>query len=143
MLIGIPRVLSPGLVAVMMEMGHGDELVVGDANFPAYSIARAVRSQVIRADGVGVVEMLDAVLQLMPLDYAVNDPVVGMFKPDGQVPIHDEFRQVLALRGYGSEKMKLISKADFYARAGLTYAVVVTGESARFANLIIKKGVIG
>ena len=143
MLIGIPRILSPNLMAVMMEMGHGDELVIADMNFPACSIARAAGGQVIRADGACAAEMLDAILTLMPLDYAVQSPVAGMIKPDGPAPIHDEFRKVLAQRGYGPEKMEFMSKADFYARAGRTYAVVATGESARFANLIIKKGVIG
>ena len=143
MLIGIPRIVSPELMAVLMEMGHGDELVIADANFPAFSIARAARGPVVRAGGVGVAELLDAILSLFPLDCAVRAPVLGMAGPDGPLAIHDAFRDVLARHGYGPDKMELQSKADFYARAARGYAVLASGEPVRFANLIIKKGVVG
>ena len=142
MLIGIPRILSPELMVILMEMGHGDELVIGDANFPAHAIARVAGGRVVRADAAGMVELLDAILTLMPLDYAVRAPVLGMTGPDVAPPIHAEFRKTLERRGYGPDKMELLSKPDFYERATHAYAVLATGEPARFANLIVKKGVV-
>jgi len=142
MLIGIPRILSPELMAVLMKMGHGDELVIADANFPAHSTARAARGHVVRADGAGVAELLDAILALFPLDYAVPAPVLGMAGPDGPVAVHGAFGGVLARHGHGPDKMELLSKDDFYRRAARSYAVLASGEEARFANLIIKKGVV-
>ena len=143
MLIGLPRILSPELMLVLMEMGHGDELVIGDANFPAHSIARAAGGRVVRIGAAGVVELLDAILTLLPLDYAVRAPVLGMAGQDAQPAIHDEFRRVLARRGYEPDRMELLGKADFYERARHGYAVLASGETARFANLILRKGVIG
>ena len=142
MLIGIPRILSPGLMVVLMEMGHGDELVIGDANFPAYSISRASGGRVVRADGLGVAELLDAILTLMPLDCAAPSPIAGMAGPNGPLTIHGAFRGVLAHHGYDPNEMELMSKADFYARAAQSYAVVMSGELTRYANLILKKGVV-
>jgi len=143
MLIGLPRILSPELMLVLMEMGHGDELVIGDANFPAHSIARAAGGRVVHIDAAGIVELLDAILTLLPLDYAVRAPVLGMAWQDAQPAIHDEFRRVLTRRGYEPDRMELLSKADFYERAKHGYAVLASGEPARFANLILRKGVIG
>ena len=142
MLIGIPHIVSPGLLAVLMEMGHGDELVIADANFPAHSMARAAHGRVVRADGSGVAELLDAILTLFPLDYAVRAPIFGMEGPEGPPAIHGALREVLARHGYGPDKMELLCKADFYERAAHSYAVLASGEPARFANLIIKKGVV-
>jgi len=142
MLIGIPRIVSPELMVVLMEMGHGDELVIGDANFPAHSVARASGGRVVRADAACAAELLDAILALMPLDGAVQASVLGMAGPAAPSAAHEAFRGVLARHGYGPDGMALLSKADFYQRARHGYAVLATGEPRRFANLILRKGVI-
>ena len=143
MLIGIPRIVSPGLLTALMEMGHGDELVIGDANFPAYSIARAAGCRVLHSAATSVLELLDAVLTLAPLDYAAGAPLLGMIGQNEQLVIHGDFRRILIRHGYESEKLELLRKADFYARARQAYAVVASSEPERFANLIIRKGVVG
>jgi L-fucose mutarotase len=145
MLIGIPPIISPQLLRILMEMGHGDELVIADANFPAHSIAKStVYGEAAYCQGTGVAELLDAILTLMPLDYAVNAPVVGMAVPAGveAPPIHGEFERALAAHGYDANKLCFLPRFDFYDRARRGYAVVASGETARFANLIVKKGVI-
>lgn len=143
MLIGIPKLISPELMRILMEMGHGDELVIADANFPAYAIARSTASgEVARLDGAGCAQALNALLALLPIDYAVESPIIGMSAPDGEAPIHAAFKDVLASRGYGAEKLAFLPRFDFYARARSAYAVLATGETERFANLIIKKGVV-
>lgn len=145
MLLGIPKIISPQLMRILMEMGHGDELVIADANFPIHSIASTtVSREVVYSQGCGAVELLDAILQLMPLDYAVDKPVVGMSVPAGvePPPIHDAFRQTLVDHGYAPEKLDFLPRFDFYDRARKSYAVLASGETARFANLILKKGVV-
>lgn len=145
MLIGIPRLISPQLMRLMMEMGHGDELAIADANFPAHAIARSCSSgEVVHSEGCGAAELLDAVLRLLPLDYAVPTPITCMAPPEGaEAPeIHGRFAQVLAARGCSSDALGFLPRFEFYDRAKTAYAVVITGESARFANLIIKKGVV-
>lgn len=145
MLIGIPKIISPQLLRILMEMGHGDELVIADANFPIHSIAKGTTSQeVAYCHGSGVAELLDAILTLMPLDYAVDAPAVGMAVPQGiEVPtIHAEFQRILNAHGYASERLSFLPRFDFYDRARKGYAVLASGETARFANLILKKGVV-
>lgn len=145
MLLGIPRVISSQLIRILMEMGHGDELVIADANFPAHAIAKdTVTQEVVSCPGVGTPELVDAVLKLMPLDYATDRPVTGMAVPAGQdtPPIHGRYADILTAHGYSVEKMEFLPRFDFYDRACKSYAIVLTGETARFANVIIKKGVI-
>lgn len=145
MLTGIPRIISPQLIRILMEMGHGDELVIADANFPIHSIAHdSISGEVAYCQGAGAAEFLDAVLKLMPLDYAVESPIIGMAVPEGvePPPIHDEFRAILSAHGYAADKLSFLPRFDFYDRARRSYAVLATGETARFANIIIKKGVV-
>lgn len=145
MLMGIPSVISSQLIRILMEMGHGDELVIADANFPAHTIAKETTTQeVVLCPGVGVPVLLDAILKLMPLDYAVTQPVTCMAVPAGQPtpPIHGRYTEILAAHGYSVEKMEFLPRFDFYDRARKSYAIVLTGETARFANVIIKKGVV-
>ncbi len=145
MLYGIPKILSPQLVRILMEMGHGDELVLADANFPIHSIAKStVTGEVAYSQGCGAVELLDAILKLMPLDYAVEQPVCGMAVREGMdtPPIHGEFAQVMKKHGYQAEQIAFLPRFDFYDRAKQSYAVVASGETARFANIIVKKGVV-
>ncbi len=145
MLYGIPRILSPKMVSILMEMGHGDEIVLADANFPACSIAASCTSgEAIYCQGIGVPELLDAILTLMPLDYVVESPVVGMAVQSGvdAPPIHSRFKAILADHDYPAGRLTFIPRFDFYDRARRAYAVFATGESSGFANLILKKGTI-
>ena len=140
MLKGIPSILSPELLKILMEMGHGDELVIGDGNFPAASVAR----RLVRLDGHGVPEVLDAVLRLFPLDTYVDAPaaVMAVAPGDGgEPPIWGVYRETVA-RHEGDRKIEQVERFRFYDRARQAYAVVATGESAVYANIILKKGVV-
>ena len=138
MLKGIPKIIPPELLKIMMEMGHGDEIVIGDGNFPGQSINK----RCIRCDGHGVPELLEAILKLFPLD-TYQKPVYLMEKVAGdtvKTPIWDEYAKII--KPYTDEKMEKIERFAFYERAKNAYAVVMTGESALYANVILKKGVV-
>lgn len=138
MLKGIPDILSPELVKTMMEMGHGDEIVIGDGNFPGAS----TNARCIRLDGHGACELLEAMLQLMPLDTYAK-PVYLMQKVSGdtvETPIWEEYKKIIA--PHTSEEPEEIERFAFYERASKAYAVVMTGETALYANVILKKGVV-
>ena len=141
MLKGIPSVLSPELLKVLMEMGHGDEIVIADGNFPAASIAQ----RLIRLDGHGVPEILGAVMNFFPLDTYTDKPV-GLMQvvpgDDVKPMIWDEYRDII--NSYEPENCKIdfIERFEFYERARKAYAVVATGETAIYANILLKKGVV-
>ncbi|MCL2507803.1 MAG: L-fucose mutarotase [Oscillospiraceae bacterium] len=139
MLKNISPVLSPELLKILMEMGHGDELVIGDGNFPASSVAK----RLVRADGHGVPAILDAVLALMPLDTYVDAPAALMDNGgDGERPaIWARYEEIIKARE-GEKKIELVERFAFYERAKNAYAVVATGETAIYANIILKKGVV-
>ena len=139
MLKGIDRIISPELLFVLDKMGHGDEIVIADGNFPGESIGR----QTLRADGSGVPALLRAILPLFPLDtYAPPVMLMGLAAQDAglQVPIWEEFRTVLSSATDAAPVF--LEREAFYERARRAYAVVVTGESAIYANIILKKGVV-
>lgn len=141
MLKTIPTILSPDLLKTLMEMGHGDEIVIADGNFPAASIAQ----RLVRADGHGVPEVLEAILKLFPLDIYVEKPVALMQKVPGdtvETPIWEEYRNILKASGEKFEDFDSVERFAFYERARKAYAVVATGESALYANIILKKGVV-
>ena len=143
MLKGISPLLSPELLKVLCEMGHGDELVIADGNFPAESIGK--NAIVIRADGHGVPEMLDAILQLIPLDQYVDQPAALMKVVPGDpvVPvIWDEYRALLKKHSEDPDKVEMMERFAFYDRAKNAYAVIATGETAIYANVLLKKGVV-
>lgn len=144
MLKGIPKILSPELLKVLCEMGHSDRIVIADGNFPAESVGR--NCKVVRCDGHGVPELLDAVLQLMPLDTYVDKPVSLMeVMPDDPVktPIWDTYRKIIARHDErGSEAVGTIERFSFYDAAAAAYAIVTTGESAVYANVMLQKGVV-
>ena len=143
MLKGISPLLSPELLKVLCEMGHGDELVIADGNFPAESIGK--NAIVIRAAGHGVPEMLDAILQLIPLDQYVDQPAALMKVVPGDpvVPvIWDEYRALLKKHGEDPDKVEMMERFAFYDRAKNAYAVIATGETAIYANVLLKKGVV-
>ncbi len=140
MLKGIPAILSPDLLKTLMEMGHGDEIVLADGNFPAASMAQ----RLIRADGHGVPALLDAIMRLFPLDSFVERPVALMAVVPGdsyQPVIWDEYRQIIQRYDAFSE-FEYVERFAFYERAKQAYAVIATGEVALYANIILKKGVI-
>lgn len=141
MLKGIPREISPELMKILMEMGHGDELVIADGNFPAASLAR----RLVRADGLAGTLMLEAVLKLLPLDQYVEHPVALMQVVPGDTVkpvIWREYRSIIRRYEKGFSDFELLERFAFYERAGAAYAVLATGESAQYANLILKKGVV-
>ena len=140
MLKNVPSVLSPELLKIMMEMGHGDEIVMGDGNFPAASNAQ----RLVRLDGHGVCEILDAMLQFLPLDTYVEAPVglMAVTPGDPVVPvIWDDYRKIIKERE-GDHKIEMVERFEFYERAKKAYAIVATGETALYANIIVKKGVV-
>ena len=141
MLKNIPKVLSPDLLKILMEMGHGDEIVIADGNFPAASVAQ----RLIRLDGLNVPEILEAILKLFPLDSYVKNPVALMqvVKGDKVKPvIWDVFKKILKISGEPFEAFEFIERFEFYERARKAYAIIATGESAQYANVILKKGVV-
>ena len=141
MLNGIPPVLSPELLATLCRMGHGDEIVIGDGNFPADSQGIPV----IRCDGHGVPEVLQAILQLFPLDNYVEQPVALMdvVKGDTYKPIiWDEYKKILANAGLGDDKIEYMERYDYYDRTKKAFAVVATSEMSKYANVILKKGIV-
>lgn len=141
MLKNIPKLLSPELVKTLMEMGHGDEIVIADGNFPAETIGK----RVVRCDGHGVTELLDAIMQLFPLDTYTEKPVMLMEVVPGDpvVPtIWDDYKAVINKYEPENCKIEMIERFAFYERAKTAYAVVATSEEAIYANIILKKGVV-
>ena len=143
MLKGIPPVLSPELLKVLAEMGHGDTLAIGDANFAAASMAKD--SILIRCDGVRATDIMDAILSLFPLDTFVDDPVRIMNKEprdaELECPVWDEFKQIVAKHDErGADACAMISRSDFYSEAKKAYAVIATTETAFYACSILQKG---
>ena len=139
MLKGISPVISPELLKILCEMGHGDEIVIGDGNFPAAANAR----RLVRLDGHGVPEVLDAVLKLIPLDTYVESPAVLMATGEGESTpeIWDAYEDIITLNN-GETNISTIERFAFYERTRSAYAVIATGETAIYANIILKKGVI-
>ncbi len=142
MLKGIPNLLTPELLKILMEMGHGDTLVIGDGNFPAASMAKD--SKLVRLDGHNACEVLDAILQFMPLDTYVESPVTLMevVPGDNVVPtIWNDFSAIVEKHEPGT-KIGHIERFKFYEESKKAYAVISTSESALYACVILKKGVI-
>lgn len=140
MLKGISPILSPELLKILMEMGHGDELVLGDGNFPAASMAK----RLVRLDGHGVPAILDAIMQLFPLDTFVDRPVALMqvVPGDDTVPgVWEDYRRIIA-KYEGEVGIEEVERFAFYDRARAAYCCVATGERALYANIILKKGVV-
>lgn len=143
MLRGIPDVLSPELLAILCGMGHADTIVLGDGNFPAAACAQQGGGRLVRADGIGVPALLDAILRLMPLDYA-EKPVLLM-EPDRpvQVPIWEEYEKIIAkYEPRGGAVTGRLERFAFYEAARRSFCVVQTGERAVYANIILAKGVV-
>jgi L-fucose mutarotase len=140
MLIGIAPVISPELLDALFRMGHGDELVLADAFFPGDTC----NSRVIRADGLRVPALLDGILALMNLDYAAP-PVAMMQVTAGDTAdpaVEASFRAVIDKHWPGTPAIEKVERFAFYERTKKAYAVVMTGETVKYGNIILKKGVI-
>lgn len=146
MLKGIPAILSPDLLKVLCEMGHSDRIVIADGNFPAESVGK--NAKVIRLDGHGVPEILDAVLQVFPMDAYTDKPVTLMALMDRdigkiQTPIWDEYKKIVSKYDERGERaFGNIDRFRFYEEASTAYAIVTTGEKAVYANIMLQKGVV-
>ena len=146
MLKGIPKILSPALLKVLCEMGHSDRICIADGNFPAESMGKD--AIVIRMDGHGIPEILDAILTVFPLDEYVETPVTLMdlmARDKGKVktPIWDTYTEIVTKHdARGNAAIGNIDRFDFYEEAKKCYAIIATGESAIYANIILQKGVI-
>ena len=140
MLRGISPLFSPELLAAIYRMGHGDEIVLADAHFPGHSI----HNHVIRADGLQIEALMGAILPLFALDEYVDDPVVMMQCVPGDVPdpaVEAGYRAVIDQYAPQTPKIKFIERFDFYKRASKAFVVVMTGDTRKYANIILKKGV--
>jgi L-fucose mutarotase len=142
MLKGIPEIISPELLKIFDKMGHGDDLVIGDSNYPAASNAK----RLVRSDGHDVSELLDAILSLFPLDTFVGMPVslMQVAKGDPTVSeVQERIREVVRKHDLrGDAAISLVGQFEFYERAKLAYAIVATTEHGAYGCMIIKKGVI-
>lgn len=144
MLKGIPKILPPALLKALCEMGHGDTLVLADGNFPATTVGK--NAVIVRMDGHGIPEILDAVLQLFPLDTYVEKPVGRMRVVPGDpvgTPIWDVYDRLLTKHdARGADSVEEIERFAFYERAKGAYLIIATGEQALYANLLLQKGVV-
>ena len=144
MLKGIPKILSPELLKVLCEMGHSDRLVIADGNFPSESMGK--NAKIIRCDGHGVPELLEAILTVFPLDTYVETPVSLMQVMPGdnvETPIWDEYKEIITKHDERGEKLIFqTQRFAFYEEAKTAYAIIATGESALYANIMLQKGVV-
>jgi L-fucose mutarotase len=140
MLIGISPLISPDLLAALARMGHGDEIVFADAHFPGETFGR----RVLRADGLRIADLLDAVLPLFVLDTYVESPLIMMCAARGDEldpAVEVAYRQAVDRHWPDAPPILRIDRFDFYERARQAFAVVMTGETAKYGNVILKKGV--
>ena len=140
MLKNIPHCISPDLLKILMEMGHGDEIVIADGNFPAASHAK----NLIRLDGLHVPEILEAILTLMPLDTYADSSVFYM-KHGAEIsapPIWRQYDEILQITKNQTVIPAKLERFQFYEQAKDAYAIIATSEQALYANIILKKGVI-
>jgi L-fucose mutarotase len=140
MLRGISPLISPELLAIMHRMGHGDALVLGDAHFPGEALAK----RLLRADGLRIAPLLDAILPLLVIDTYIPDPLLMMAACGGDVldpAVEAAYRQVIDRHQPGQPGVVRLDKPAFYERSRQAFAVVMTGDTAQYANLVLVKGV--
>ncbi len=141
MLKGIPEILSPEILETLASMGHGDEIVIADGNFPAAATAR----RLLRCDGHSVPPLLDAVLSLFPLDRYVEKPAALMSVVPGddtRPEIWETYREIVSRHEADFADFEFVERFAFYERARAAFAIVATSERALYANIILKKGVL-
>ena len=140
MLKGISPVLGPELLGVLSRMGHGDEIVLADAHFPG----ETYNDRILRADGVRIPELLDGILPLFVLDDYVDSPLIMMGAEPGDTldpAVEQSYRVPIDKHAPGTPPITRIGRFDFYKRTKSAFAVVMTGEVAKYGNIILKKGV--
>ncbi|HAV12643.1 MAG TPA: L-fucose mutarotase [Opitutae bacterium] len=140
MLKGISPLLSPELLATLCRMGHGDEIILADAHFPAESF----NENVIRADGLRIDHLLDAILPLLELDAYVETPLFMMAAVEGDTldpQVETSYRAAIEKHAPDAPATARLDRFDFYDRARSAFAVVMTGETAKYGNILLKKGV--
>lgn len=140
MLKGISPKLSPELLAALYRMGHGDALVLADAHFPGHSLGPPV----IRADGLGVTELLDACLPLFELDSYVEAPLVMMAPVPGDSldpAVESAYRGIVDRLAPATPAIRRVAREEFYALARAAFVIVMTGETRKYGNLLLQKGV--
>lgn len=140
MLKGIPSILSPDLLKILMEMGHGDTIVIADGNFPSSTCGQ----RVVRLDGHNVPEILEAILKLFPLDTYSEKPIslMSVVPGDNVVPtIWDTYETIIKNNFDKFTSFGFVERFDFYEKAKDAYAVIATSEKALYANIILTKGV--
>lgn len=144
MLKGIPEIITPKLLMLLDEMGHGDTVVIGDGNFPAESVGK--NAEVVRLDGHGVPEILEAILSLIPLDQYVDQPVMLMQRCEGDnadVSIWQTYFDLIKKAEARDESsVGFLERFEFYGEAKKAYVIVATTEKSRYANVILRKGCI-
>jgi L-fucose mutarotase len=140
MLKGISPLLSPELLATLHRMGHGDEIVLADAHYPGESF----NTNVLRADGLEIAPLLDAILPLLELDAYVPEPLMMMAAVEGDTldpAVEARYRAAVDRHAPGTPAIARIERFAFYERTRSAFAVVMTGELAKYGNIILKKGV--
>ena len=140
MLVGISPLIGPDLLALLHRMGHGDEIVLADAHFPGESVGR----RMVRADGLRVSPLLNGILPLFALDSYVEHPVIMMAAVPGDVldtTVEAGYRAVIDKYWPETPPIQRLERFAFYERARQAFAVVMTGETAKYGNIILKKGV--
>ena len=147
MLKNIPPILSPELLKVLCEMGHSDRICIGDGNFPGTAMAKAEGAILLRADGHGIPELLDAILQVFPLDAYVETPAMLREKmerdKDLEIPVWEQYKDIIAKHdSRGETAVGAYERFEFYEQAKKCYCILQTGETAIYANIILQKGVI-
>ena len=141
MLNGISPLISPELLYTLYAMGHGDEIVLADAHFPGYSM----NENVMRADGLKIPDLLDAILPLFPLDTYAESPVLMMAAVEGDsLDTEDEkaYQSKIDQHAPETPEIQRLERFAFYERTESAFAVVMTGETAKYGNIILKKGLV-
>ena len=140
MLKGISPLISPRLLEIMARMGHGDELILADAHFPGETLNK----RIVRADGLRIPDLLEAILPLFELDSYVSSPLVMMAPVEGDMPdpgVEISYLNSINKTNPGLQKIERLERYAFYERAKRAFAVIMTGETAKYGNIIIIKGI--
>lgn len=145
MLKNIPACITPELMKILMEMGHGDEIILADANFPAMTITTCSNARFLRLNGVQIPELLDAILKFFPLDSMVDKPAALMEKTEDMTELPPNWPSYLESVKKATDAIKslddfeYIERFSFYERAKKAYVIVSTGDISRHANILLKK----
>lgn len=147
MLLGVPKILSPEIIAALCEMGHSDVIVIGDANFPGKQIAKEGNCKFLRADGLTGTALLDAILSVIPCDGYIDQPVKLMRKMecdrDIEIPIWSKYGEIVTRHEMrGDNAIGYLDRFAFYEEAKKSFCIIQSGEEEIYANVMIQKGVI-